>query len=198
MLDLARAGDMAGVLDKASLGRSACLALADLETQPHVRRRLLAMASLLERRTGVINLAPTQTPDRFSPGTALAVAEAFSYYRRGMGSRALSSLRQPGAMALLESIDHLIRGGAQRFTEDCKLYNGQIRPAITEAQRAMMLKTEQALLSGEERTWSNELFLSGGRPLIELDADQLSETLGVDGERTVYRNGRWLRLDQNP
>ncbi len=44
---------LAGVLDQPRLGRSACLALADLQDHPQAKRRLLALASLLDQRGGV-------------------------------------------------------------------------------------------------------------------------------------------------
>lgn len=189
---------LAGVLDTPGLGRSACLALADFESQAHTRQRLLAMASLLQKTRGLTDFAPLETEAVFSVSTAISVSRAFSYYRLGQGSRALSELRRPGAMDLLQSIDHLLRGGAQRFTEDCRLYKGQVRPTLMETHRSTMLRTELALLAGEDRSWSGELLISGGRPLIELDPNQIQDLLGVDPSRSRFRNGRWVRNDPGP
>jgi len=197
-LDLARRlYGLAGVLDTPRLGHSACLALADLENQPHVKRRLVAMASLLGSERNVVNLLSDTAPtDTIDPRAALSVTEAFSHYRRGLGSRALSALRDQAAMELLQSIGHLLRGGTQRFLEDCKLYNGQVRPSLSEPLRANMLHLERALLSGEQREWSSELLLKAGVPLIEIDPRNprmLAELLGVDPEMNVWRGGRWGR-----
>ena len=47
---------LAGALDPRHLGRSACLALAQLEDQPTARARLLALASLLSQTGGSVTL----------------------------------------------------------------------------------------------------------------------------------------------
>ena len=189
---------LAGLLDTPGLGRSVCLALADLAAESHERERLLAMASLLGQARGATDFAPARSTERFSVDTALAVSKAFGYYRQGDGSRALAALRSPGAMDLLKSIDHLVRGGTRRFTDECKRYVGLNRPPVTPAHRAMMLRTELALLSAEDRSWSGELLLTGGRPLIELDPEQLGELLGVDVSRAIFRDGSWVGVDDQP
>lgn len=185
---------LAGALDTPRLGRSACLALAELEDEPHVRRRLLAAASLLGSETSPATLLRAEPRETISPEAALTVTEAFSYYRRGLGSRALSKLRDDeDAMALLQSIDPLLRGGTKRFLEDCKLYNSQVRPSLSEPLRARMLQIERALLSGRQRSWSSELLLTDGAPLIEIDIQRLADMLAIDPARTIYRGGRWIR-----
>ena len=92
---------LAGLLDTPRLGRSACLALANIETEIHIKRRLLAMASLLSGTGGGSGagsgLLSREDEGGFSESTALSVTAACSYYRRGRGSRALSPLRKPGA-----------------------------------------------------------------------------------------------------
>lgn len=193
-LDLARRlFSLAGLLDTPRLGRSACLALAEMEPQEHLRNRLLAMASLLGGESGQSGFSGLAEAKTYSPSTVLSVAEAFSLYRRGLGSRALSKLRAPGAMELLVSVDHLIRGGSQRFLEDCKSYNGQNKPPVSEFQLTNMLRLELALLAGETRSWSSELLLSDGSPLIEIDPNRLEETFGIDPNLNIFRNGRWVR-----
>lgn len=184
---------LAGLLDTSRLGRSACLALADIETEIHIKRRLLAMASLLSESGGGSGLLSRGDEGGFSESTALSVTAAFSYYRRGLGSRALSQLRKPGAEEMLKSLGHLLRGGSARFLEDCKLYNGQVKPTLTDFHLAKMLTIELAILSGSERSWASELLLSQGRPLIEIESDHLDRVLGVDPSRCVYRGGRWIQ-----
>lgn len=194
---------LAGLLDTPRLGRSACLALADIETEIHIKRRLLAMASLLSGTGGRSGggtgggsgggLLGRGDEGGFSESTALSVTEAFSYYRRGLGSRALSQLRKPGAQEMLKSLGHLLRGGSARFLEDCKLYNGRVKPTLTEFHLVNMLTVELAILSGPERSWASELLLSRGRPLIEIESDRLDQVFGVDPSRCVYRGGRWVQ-----
>lgn len=188
---------LAAVLDESHLGRSACLALLDLAEEPHRRRRLQALADLLGRSAGVpfIGSAVVET-DRVGedPAATLAVAEAFSYFRRGEGQRALSALDDPAAMAVLESVGHLVAGGVERFLEDCRLYrSGQRTPSVGGDELTRMLRLEAALLAGDTRTWSADLMLNNAEPLIEVDPDELAATLGVDDAACVYRNGRWVK-----
>ncbi|MHC4414548.1 MAG: hypothetical protein ACYS0G_04620 [Planctomycetota bacterium] len=181
---------LAGLLDPPRLGRSACLALADLEDREPSKQRLLAMAWLLDERGGWLSLG---TEDRapVDPEAALAVAESLGHYRKGQGSRALTTLRTPGAGELLERHGSVLRGGTARFLEDCRLYRGSRKPMLSPQDLTGMLHLERALLAGPDRSWSGELALTRGRPLIEVDPDRLQDTLGVDGSKPYYRNGGW-------
>ncbi len=186
---------LAGVLDPTRLGRSASLALADMEDREHVKRQLLALAALLDERGGVAGWGQPVEATRISASAAVAVGEALSYYRRGRGSRALAMLETPGAMVLLESTGDVLRGGAKRFIEDCKLYRGRRKPMVTEDDLRRMLQMEAAVLADIDRAWSGQLLLGRGRPLVEVDPDNLPQTLGVDTSRPYYRRGRWVALD---
>jgi hypothetical protein len=186
---------LAGVLDAEHLGRSACLALADMEENELARRRLLALAALLGGG-GLAQAAPAEAVagggEAPSRTAVLAVTEAFSLYRRGRGSQAMTVLDKPGAMELLRALDPQLPGGANRFLEDCRHYRGQLRPSLSEGDLTRMLRLEIALLAGIERPWSSELLLGRGRPLVEVDPDRLEEALGVNAARSIYRNGRWV------
>ncbi|MCZ6834690.1 MAG: hypothetical protein O7G85_02855 [Planctomycetota bacterium] len=186
---------LAGVLDSSRLGKSACLALASMESKPHFKRRLIAMATLLGGEYPTINFLRDDSRATIEPLVALNVAEAFSFYRRGLGSRALSRLRDEESMALLRSLDSLLRGGANRFLEDCKLYKGQVRPSLSDSNLTKMLQIERALLSGHDRSWNSELLLTNGVPLIEIDTQRLDILLEVDASRSIYRAGRWVTPD---
>ncbi len=89
---------LAGVLDPPRLGRSACLALADLEPDEHAKRRLLALAALLDERAGGLGRGPSGETTRYDRAAAVAVTEAIGLYRKGNGAKALASLRAPGAI----------------------------------------------------------------------------------------------------
>ena len=192
-LDLARhLFALAGLLDPPRLGRSSCLALADIEPKVPARRRLLALAALLDERAGVMSWPGVDRSGRIDPSAALAVAEALSRYRRGQGGRALNALGRPGAMELLEEYGHVLRGGARRFVEDCRIYRGPRKPMLSADDLTRMLRLERALLAGPDRSWADELMLTRGRPLIEVDPDRLQETFGVDPSRPYYRDGRWV------
>lgn len=183
---------LAGVLDRHRLGRSACLALADLETEPTAKRRLLALASLLGERDAASlrewggGVEPTSE-------AALAIATSFARYRTGDGAKALEALEGPGVMSLLESHQDALLGGLRRYREDCKLYRGRLRPSLSDADIDRMLQLELLLIAGMSRPWSSELLLGYAHPLIEVDPDQLEESLGIDASRSIYRDGRWIQ-----
>ncbi len=186
---------LAGALDPETLGRSACLALAELEENPQGKRTLLALASLMGHHNGPWasgGLGDSPAASHATDGAVLAVAEALGRYRSGQGALALSSLRKPGAMDLLKEHERMLPGGLGRFLEDCKLYKGQQRPPLTSDELTRMLQFESALLGGEFRSWDNELILSGGRPLIEVDPTRIEDTLGVNPAKCYYRLGRWV------
>ena len=171
---------LAGVLDQKSLGRSACLALADMESRIHRKKRLLALADLLDERGGSVGWVQTTQIMQINPRAAMAVSEALTHYRKGNGNLAISSLKKPGATKLLETTGGALRGGAQRFIEDCKLYRSGRSPMISNDDLLMMLQLEVALLAGDNRTWSADEMLTNGRPLLEVDPDNLQQTLSVD------------------
>jgi len=190
---------LAGVLDPERIGCSAGLALADMAEDDPQRRRFLAVASLLGGSPfgpGSLPVRGGEVLDAHGESAALAVAEAFSFYRRGRGSNALAALDEPGAMDLLRSCEHLLRGGMRRFVEDCKLYKGQLRPSLADDDIERLLRLEIGLLSGPDRPWSGELLITGGAPLIEVDPRRLEQTFGVDASRPLYRDGRWVAPEQ--
>ncbi|MHC4101335.1 MAG: hypothetical protein ACYS15_01500 [Planctomycetota bacterium] len=187
---------LSGALDPQRLGRSACLAVADLEPNEYARQRLLALAALLDRRPGGLAAGQSGGVLDIHPEAALAVSEAISFYRRGDGTRALKLLERPGAADLLEAWGGTaFRGGAKRFVEDCRLYRGSREPTLTDRDLTLMLRFEAAILAGVNRTWTGDLLLGEGRPLIEVDPDRIEEALGVDGSRPCYRGGRWEACD---
>jgi hypothetical protein len=195
---------LAGALDPDQLGRSACLALADLEADANDRRRLLALASLLRGPGGGAGGGPAGgggmlTPHdsghavAADPAAALAVSESFSHYRRGEGQNALAALKQPGAMELLTANSRILRGGIDRFIEDCNHFRGGDRsPRLDDADITRMLRFEAALLAGDQRDWSSDLVINQNQPLVEVDPDHLDRSLGVDLSRPIWRNGQWV------
>ena len=187
---------LAGALEPERLGRSACLALADMEENAQAKRRLQALAALMPGPASAGFLsganAGAGTLSDWSVSAALAVTEALSYYRRGDGARATTALKAPGAEQLLQHFDRLLPGGYQRFVEDCKLYRAGSPPTLSTTDFIRLMRFEAAILSGGERTWSSELLLTGGQPLIEVDPLSLTDSLNIDATRPLHRNGRWV------
>ena len=183
---------LAAALDPDRLGKSACLALYDLEADELAKRRLLALASLLsENAIGQTGLLQSRESVDSSAPAALAAAETLALYRKGKGPQALSTLRRGGAQELLEKHQRFVPGGLARLLEDCKHYNGQMKPTLSGSEITRMLRLETALLEGADRSWESDLMLQQGKPLIEVDPLRLAESLGVDATRPYYRNGRW-------
>jgi hypothetical protein len=186
---------LAGALDPRRLGRSACLALYDLEPDENAKRRLLILAALLDERVAGGGREPDR-PVWADRAAALAVSEAIGHYRRGEGSKAINRINAPGAADLLESCGGMVfRGGPERFIEDCKTYRGARRPGVPASDLLTMLRFEAALLAGEKRSWSQDLLLGGGRPLLEVDPDRLADSLGADPALACWRAGRWQRCE---
>ena len=137
---------LAGALDPRRLGRSSCLAIADLEPNEYAKRRLLALGALLDRRPGGLGAQQPGTVEEIHAEAALAVSEAISFYRSGDGVRALKLLRRPGAMDLLETWGEVVfHGGATRFVEDCRLYRGSRKPPLPRPDQVAFLRFEAAL-----------------------------------------------------
>ncbi|MCA9297208.1 MAG: hypothetical protein KC983_11840 [Phycisphaerales bacterium] len=187
---------LAGALDRDRFGRSACLALADIEEDAAQKRRLLALADLLDDGTSLRRRDGRTQRKSIDPAAAFAVAQALHEYRQGSGTRALRALEQAGAMELLNAYDDALRGGARRFLEDCELYRSGDPPALSADDVSRMLHLEAALLAGADRTWTDELLLTDGATLIEVDPDQIAESLHVDVNRPVYRDGRWREMTE--
>jgi hypothetical protein len=198
---------VSGSLDSTRLGRSACLALADLETDAQHKRRLQALASLMggnllgQRAVETNNSSAPADPNgaiateanASTLAAALAMSQGLGHYRAGQGARALEAFRKLGATELLRQFERHLGpvGGAERILDDCKHFRGSARPTLSPDQLTRMLRVEIALLSGADRSWASDLLLFAGQPLIEVDSDRLAETLGVDTTRVLFRNGRW-------
>jgi hypothetical protein len=192
----ARLFALAATLDSARFGRSAALALAAMEDDPTLRRRLLALASLVSSGVSVTGDfgpdAANAALGEYTMSSAIALSEALGYYRRGQGQKAIESLRRGGADSLLTKMDRLLPQGADRIRDDCRHYKGQARPTISDEHRVRMLRLDLALLSTGDRSWSGDLLLTASRPLIEVDPERLPQTFGVDASRPYFRNGRWV------
>jgi hypothetical protein len=183
---------LAGALDPQGLGRSASLALADMEGDDLPRRRLLALAAILGRGRPLDAIDSPAGPGELSGEAALAVSEAFSHFRQGRGSRALALLEADGAMRAFLMCERAVPNGTARFLEDCKHYQGNRRPQLAPGDVTDMLWLESALLAGADRSWSGELLLTRGQPLIEVNPDRLDRAFGVDASRPCWRDGRWV------
>lgn len=182
---------LAGALDANRLGRSAALALADMEHDQTAKRRLLALATLLDaHRSRTSGLSLHQQP---STESVLTLCEALSLYRTGRGPQALSAVEQNNAMQLLQQYGHLLPGGYNQFQQDCRIYRNNLAPTLSDGELARLLRLEAALLAASQRSWSSDLLITGSAPLIEVDPQRIADALRVDVTRSVYRDGGWTR-----
>ena len=181
---------LAGALDSARLGQSAALALADMQQDRTAKRRLLALASLLDPFASASTT--TSADRRLSNETLESISKAFSLYRLGRGPQAIAELNDFEANSILQQHSRLLPGGYNQFLQDCRIYKAGLSPTLSDAELVRMLRFEKALLSGAERNWSGDLLLGSGEPLIEVNPQRVDETLGVDVSRSVYRNGEWV------
>ncbi|MGI9013749.1 MAG: hypothetical protein ACR2GY_05795 [Phycisphaerales bacterium] len=194
--DLARhLFSLAAVLDPARLGNSAALALADLARDRTEKRAFLALAELMAQRRSEPDwsLKSVSTATTIDAGAAFELSEALSHYRLGQGARAERTLaNDTPAAQLLDRFGDSI-GGANRIRENLRHYRSGISPIKTHNELITMLRFEIALLEASEGlSWSSDLLLHRGQPLIEVDPSSLEETLHVDPTRNLYRNGRWV------
>lgn len=188
---------LAGALAPDTLGRSACLAIADLEEDPRAKQRLLALATMLgdigdpfvSGNAG--NDGPQSAEDsRQHKLAALAISEAFSHYRQGQGQRAATMLRRDDLMQLLRTVESALPwASADAFLSECASRSTQL--SIADRRLVGLLQVERFLLSGAERDWAMELAFEHGRPLIEVDPSRLDKALNVDASRPYYREGQW-------
>lgn len=189
---------LAVVLDPQRLGRSACLALADLETETQRRRRWLALADLLASRdtsllppTSAQHINPASRSGLLDTAAAMDVSRVFSLFRRGKGAAAAAVLKEnPAALELLRSVSDRLPGGLDQFLADLQTYRNQ-RPNLTRTDLQVYLQLDAAFLAGRNRPWSTDLLLNTGSPLPEIDPDQLHIELGINPANTIYRHGAW-------
>ncbi|MFO0828352.1 MAG: hypothetical protein U0572_09390 [Phycisphaerales bacterium] len=197
---------LAGVLDRETYARSSALALAALSEEPRRKRALLALAALLSAEASAPEAdigEPDPSTRRPSVAAAVALSEAFSFYRRGQGPRALGIVKAADVDALLSRYGAGSPGGADRFREDCRAYKSGLRPEPPPDVHAAMLAIEEAVLASaattsgtvdRERGWSSVLIETGSRPLVEIDATHLEEAFGVDPARPYWRDGKWVNV----
>lgn len=183
---------LAGAMDDARYGRSAALALADLAITDADKRTWLALATLLDRRSVMPAWnARLEDDAAVEPDRALALCNAFSYYRLGRGERVLQLDREHNLESLLYRFSRQI-GDPDRFLEDARLYQrGSKQPRMSDAVLVDMLRLEVALLSGARSSWSADRLLNGGDILVEVNPDNPAQAFGVDPSMAYYRNGRW-------
>jgi len=182
---------MAGRLDPAGFGRSACLALAAIEPDERQRHRQRAMASLLSdpplhmpQRGRFADVAGTET--------ARSVLEVFGHVRRGRMAEAAEVARRPGADALIELAGPLLPGGGARLRGYFRSIDGRSGSPYSQQETVRMLVVESMLLQGSgPGRFGLAVLASDDAPLMELELDRLGDVLVCDPQRPWFRNRAW-------
>ena len=184
---------LSGALDPDTFARAACLMLAEMASQTTDRRRFGVLAEMFDRRPIRLSMDMADPLGRADRSTILGLGEVLSLYRRGEGARAEEILEQPGVRSLLvEVAEHL--DGMERIMTNLRLYRrGTQRPLDPRSTTEIMVRTELAIIKGDDRTWSEDLLLNNGAPVAELDPSHIAEVFGVDPTRSRFRDGGWHR-----
>lgn len=197
------------------LGRSVCLALAELSIVDQERRWLLAMAEALDQRSG---------PARWSrlargPGDDDSVEllqKALARFHTGAYRQVFRALDQPEVMRFVETLPQrdqrviemmnleLQRGGICRECQNkrvisenddvrlCPLCGGDPGPRLTPDELMNAFGLEARLREVEPEQWSAQIAIDAGAPLRDVDPDELSSWFGVDPTRPYWRDGGWI------
>ena len=181
---------LAGILDRESLGRSAALAIAGLESRGVARERLRAAAELLAP-VGTVDIGTARRTTTTREGR-LHFCKALAALRRGDGSRARRHLDKADAEVVLEQLGPRLSGGVARFRRDIETYQGRLRPDLDPAEIQGHLVAELLALSGGRPAWSVSLVSTDASPLLVVDLERLDRLFGVDPARPYWRDGRWL------
>ncbi len=207
----------------ATVGASACLALAEAGHGPGDRPWLVAVARLLD---GAGAPGPGAPPVPQSPEVApYRLAMLLGLVRSGDGLAARRLLEDSGLRALLRSLDPLlsrmgVSGGAFQLERDatrwpctecrnervvkraraggewklCPICRGVPGPDLTTDQYVRQLQLEAYLLQGRQRSWGAQLAADGGAPLLDPDPAEVPRRFGIDASLAVYRDGAWAAM----
>lgn len=93
------------------------------------------------------------------------------------GCRNRGIVRSPGGRA----------GAGDEAYMLCPLCRGNPGPRLSAGEFASSLAAESVLVRSRHGLWSAQVWLDGGRPLREPDADALAATFGVSPEKSVWR-----------
>ncbi|MFK7961121.1 MAG: hypothetical protein AB8G96_11415 [Phycisphaerales bacterium] len=182
---------LAGGLDE-RLRPGALRALADLTSQDGERRRMLAMAELLEGSRRLRGRPPrfsgAQARIRpLSPVDLGHFVETMAARRMGddeLAIEAFEAIDVDVAVSLLESWP----GGSDGF----RVRLASERTVATDTQLRRELSLEIAVLLGPSTGWTETLLGGSRQSLVEVDLDDASTLLGVDTTRPRWRDGSWV------
>lgn len=203
---------------RSDIAASACLALADGARGDEERAWLGATAALIDDRFAAA-LDGRRADEAVREQTAYRAATVLGLVRAGEGRDARELLEEPAVRALIERYARLLPRGrsgdpmrtleqqaeawpcrechnrrivvASGSAELCPVCAGDPGPGLSEEQLVAHLRLEARLLAGIQRSWTAQLTVDLGRPLLDPDPEELAPRFGVDPAATVWRQGRW-------
>lgn len=89
--------------------------------------------------------------------------------------------------------DRAEAGQTQRLCSTCR---GNPGPIITRETFIAYLGYQSMLLRGTQKSWSAELAVGLGRPLLDPEPSEVAVSMGVDPSEVHYRKGRWLNDEE--
>lgn len=214
--DMDRAGS-----DAAPLGRSVCLALAEIAATDADRALLLSLARAFGAEPPAPGLAVIHSPQARTAEdeVGFALATALGHYRAGEYDRASNILARPEVASLLRRHEALL-GNADAMLREmsakpscrecrntrivkadldpraewrlCYTCGGDPGPGLDLRSLVAHLRVESILLSGSRRSWSSQIVADRGATLREVDPDDLAALLGVDPTKSLWRDGQWV------
>jgi len=197
------------------LGRSVCLALAELSVTDQERRWLLAMAEALDQRSG---------PARWSRlaagsdgGEAVEIlTTGLARFHTGSYRQVYRALEHADVQRLAETLPQrdqrvvemmkleLQRGGVCRECQNkrviasgdddirlCPLCGGDPGPRLSPEELISAFGLEARLREVSTDQWSVQIAMDVGAPLRDVDPDELSSWFGIDPTRPYWRDGGW-------
>ncbi|MEO1128466.1 MAG: hypothetical protein AAFX05_02025 [Planctomycetota bacterium] len=205
------------------LGSSVCAALAELSTDIDEQRWLRALGASLQPDLDVPAWR-TRVADSATDRAPLALAEALGAFRAGTYRDTRSTLarvdgvdvlRDAGmtsdeATRIINQVERIVNTGRQSRSRDGRVIRkvsdgrqtveldpatgGNPGPSLTEVEFVDQLRAELFLLDGAPDAWGAQITLDNGRPLRDIDPDELAPYFDVDPDRprwTIGADGAW-------
>lgn len=204
------------------LGPSALLLLADLSEASERARWLRAVAAAVDPDAlltpdASTPAAPTESPDQ----PVIELVSSLELLRAGDGRRAGKIMDKPAVHDLFLRYERLLSPGGltgeadrlrqiaqnnpicpecrnRRFIRGpggvslCPSCGGDPGPNFSYLEILYQLRFEAAVLEGIQSSWVAQTLVDGGRPLRDLDPEEIALTLNVDPSLTLYRRDGWV------
>lgn len=201
------------------LGRSACLALADLAKDERERRWLLALAGVagMLEREGLVEESrevpayDEEAAHRFCEMLELFRAGSYRQAREQFGREDVQrvaeahedALERTGFPRMIERLGsacpecrgrRVIESGTDDALLPCHTCRGNPGPELSAVEFVRQIALEAEALGIEQERWSAQLQIDYGEPLRDLDPQGLAAWFGIELEKSVWRaeaGGPW-------